>query len=546
MQFLRPEQYYVDRYDLQTIKQCLQHYWSIRDRFIKEKDSQFAKYTQEKFEQEINKCLNLMLYAIKGQRYMRKQETIQEWMNADERVQKIYDETTPPQNIICQECSSSMKVTHKDLRDSYKSIPRILFIFECTKCKKRQSLFEDGKEWKYVPPKCPKCKYSLDTDIKIEGNLTTFISKCSKCNFQDEDVSDHGKWKKEQEVKEKKDKELLEKYRNEFCFSDEEGLGYIETTEAMEVAAVVREEEKQKYDNSAYERSLQLKKTSVSELENLLSIKLEESKYIKLFFDKPEIGQHIIVPFTVQDEDSSRNDKTSSSELEKIVKSTIEDTNWRLLSNSVTYRLGFLKGQLKGYELEEDLLKLAGKKKEPLTNKKIDEVKRQKYNSNNLVQLARLFGKHDGIEAIRKRRLEKEPDGFILNDGNIGYTCGICSESISGDNTWWDLKGIRCLDCQRNLKDGVIPLEIFEDDYGHDVFVKRWQLKSNYGIYSASIKKLQSDGKLKGRDLKREDGTVYETLYVVSENEDFFDKHTKQKSGIKINIMDAKGNKIEL
>lgn len=545
MDYLKDKQHYIDRYDLHTIEECLDYYWSIKDRFSKEKDTHFAKYTQEKFEQEMNKCLNLMLFTMKGQRFLHKKETVEEWIDKDRQMQELYDNTPAPENVLCKICSSPTVITHKDLHNSYEPTARMMFMFECSKCKKRQSLFEDGTEWKYDPPVCPKCKHSLKTDLKIKGDITTFTSTCSKCEYKDKDVSDHKKWKDEQEAKEKKDKELLEKYRVEFCLSDKEGQEYIETTEAMEVAAVIREEEKRKYDNLVYEGSLQLKKTSITDLEKLLNKNLEKAKYIKLSFEKPEIGQYVIVPFTTQDSDSSRKESVSTSELEKIIKTDLEDTNWRLLSNSVMYRLGYLKGQLKGYEREEDMLKLAGKKEEPKPKSKIDDAKRQKYASNNLVQLARLFGEHAGIEAMRKRRLEKEPDGFLLYDGKVGYTCGICGDSISGDNTWWDLKGIRCVDCQRNLKEGIVPLEIFEDDYGYDVVIKSWNFKDNYGVHPASIKKLRREGLLHGRDLKRTDGTVYYTIYLVSENQEFLKKYPKKDSKIKITFRDKNGNSVE-
>src|SRR5690606_3255146 len=126
----------------------------------------------------------------------------------------------------------------------------------------------------------------------------------------------------EHEAKEKKDKELLEKFRSEFCLSDKEGQKYIELMEAMEVAKVVREEETQKYDNPVYARSLQLKKTSITDLEKLLSTALVSCRYAKLSFEKPEIGQFVVVPFTVQDLDSSRRDRISVSELEKLIKNS--------------------------------------------------------------------------------------------------------------------------------------------------------------------------------------------------------------------------------
>lgn len=542
MGYLKNDQYYLDLYDLHTIEECLDYYWSIKDGFTKERATRFARYSEEKFQQEVDKCLSRLLFVLKTKRYQHKKETIQEWMDKDRQRQEKYDNALPPQNILCKDCHSPTTVTFKDLHDSYGPDARMTFIFGCTKCKKRQILYEDGTEWEYDPPKCPKCKRPLKTDLKIKGNITTFTSKCQKCGYKDKSVDDHSKFWREQEAKEKRGKELLEKHRSDFCLSDEDGQKHIETIEAMEVAAVVREEEAQKYGGPIYERSLQLKKTKIADLEKLLTENLEKAKYTKLVFDKPEIGQYVSVPFTVQDSDSSRKDRESSLELEKIIKNTLENTNWRLLSNSIMYRLGYLEGQLKGYEQEEDMLKLAGQKEETKPKSKIDEAKRQKYASNNLVQLLKHLGEFDGIENMRKRRLGKEPDGFILNDGGRGYTCGICGESIDGDKTWWDLRGIRCLDCQQNLKRGIVPLEIFEDDYGYDVVIKNWDFRDGYGVHPSSIRRLRKEGLLKGRDLKRADGTVYYTIYLVSENQEFLKKYPK-KSTTRITYTDRGENK---
>jgi DNA-directed RNA polymerase subunit RPC12/RpoP len=210
----------------------------------------------------------------------------------------------------------------------------------------------------------------------------------------------------------------------------------------------------------------------------------------------------------------------------------------------LTYFLKY--ARIRGYEQQEDMLKLAGKKEGPKPKPKIDEEKRQKYATNNLVQLSKLLGKHDGIENVRKRRLEKEPDGFFLNDGGVGYTCGICSAIIPGEKTWWDLRGIRCPDCQRNLKEGVVPLEIFEDDYGYDVVIKNWSFRDNYGVHPSSVKKLRREGLLHGRDLKHADGTVYYTIYLVSENQEFLKKYPKKDEKMRMTIADADGKPIEL
>lgn len=231
----------------------------------------------------------------------------------------------------------------------------------------------------------------------------------------------------------------------------------METLEAMEVANVVHDEEMQQYDNPVYERVSKLKRTTIVDLNKLLIEPFEKAKYAKLSFEKPEIGQYFIVPFTLQDNDSSRRDRVSVSDLEKLIKDALEETNWRLLPNSVMYRLGYIEGRLKGYEREEDMLKLAGKTEEPHPKPKIDEEKRQKYASNNLVQLGRITGKYAGIENMRKRRLKKKPEGFFLESSEGLLTCSICGEHYYGNEMWWNLDGIRCKDCWRNIKEGVTP-----------------------------------------------------------------------------------------
>lgn len=546
MDYLKEEQYYTDLYDLHTIEECLDYFNSIRDGFIKERKTTFQKYTDEKFEGEVDKCLVRMLYVIKGERYKRKEETIKEWMNRDRLMQEKYDNTPPPVNIHCKECGYDTTMTYRDLHNSYEPDAQMMFMFECVKCKKKQWIFEDGSEWVHDSPTCPKCNSPLKTSMKNKYEVLTTIYTCPKCSYSKKKVDDFKKSHEEREKKEAHDKELLTKYRSQFVLDDKAGQEYIETAEAMKVASVVQKEEADKYGGPVYERSLQLKKTTIFDLEKLLSETLEKAKYIKLSLGKPEIGQYVIVPFTVQDSDSSRKDRISSFELEKLIKDTLENTNWRLLSNSVFYRLGYLEGSLKGCENEEDMLKLAGQREAAKPKPKIDEAMRIKYSSNNLVQLARLMGEFEGVENMRKRRLLKEPDGFFLNDGKEGYSCGICNESMSGDKTWWDLKGIRCADCQRNLKSGNVPLEIFDDDYGYDVVISHWDFKDAYGVYPATVKKLKKEGLIKGHDLKRKDGSVYYTIYLVSENQEFLKSHPRKSQKMKVEFINAGGKQVQL
>ena len=52
------------------------------------------------------------------------------------------------------------------------------------------------------------------------------------------------------------------------------------------------------------------------------------------------------------------DERESSSDLKKLIKKRLKGTNWRLMTDGVSYRLGMLSGRLRGYEQEEGLVKL--------------------------------------------------------------------------------------------------------------------------------------------------------------------------------------------
>lgn len=540
MNYLKDEQYYVDFYDFHTIKNCINEYWALRDGMEKRRN-ELKEMDDEKFKQELNKSLNWFLYITKGNRYKNKKKTIDEWIARDKKSQDKLDNTLEPENNLCSFCKVPMKSTLKHL-ENYSDQPlRVIFLFECPKCKKKKWIIENGEEWKSKPPVCSKCSKKAETIYKKKGRVVTWTTKCLSCGYKKIDIDDFDKSEKERKEKKVKDKKLLEKYRKEMCFDDKAGQEFIELKEAMEVANVVHDEVMHKYDNLVYERALKLKKTKIADLEKLLIKSLEKAKYTKLTLDKPEINEYVIVPFTIQDSDSNRRNRESINEVEKIIKETLEDTNWRLLTGSTCYRIGYLQGRLKGYEREEDMLKLVGKKEEVKPKPKIDEAMRQKYASNNLVQIAKLTGEHEGIENMRKRRLAKEPEGFFLEADKGPYTCSICGENRYGNEMWWTPDGLRCADCWRNIQEKIIP----PLDYDHDnkVWIKDWQIQSGYNVHPMTARKLRRLGELVGRDLKRKDGLVYCTVYLVSENKEFLEKHPKNKSKIEITIKSSDENK---
>jgi hypothetical protein len=493
---------------------------------MEKKRKELKEMDDEEFKRELNKSINWFLYVTKGNRYKNKKKSIDEWMEKDKVKQDKYDNTPEPRNILCSACNTPMKSNMKYLEDYTNKPLRVLFYFDCPKCKKRSAFFDNGEEHISKDPTCPKCHKKIKETVTRKGKILTWTKKCLSCGFKEVDIDDFEKNDKERKERKDKDKKLLEEYRKEMCFDDKQGKEFIETMEAMKVANVVHDEEMHKYDDPVFEQALKLKKTKIVDIEKLLIKALEKEKYIKLSLDKPEINEFVIVPFTIEDSDSSRTNRESINILEKLIKETLVDTNWRLLTGSVSYRMGYLQGRLKGYEREEDLIKLFGKKKEVKPSSKITYEMRQKYARNNLVQIAKMTGEHDGIENMRKRRLVKEPDGFFLKEEEGVYTCSICSQNHPGKEIWWTPDSLRCADCWENVKNKIIPPLTWDHD--NKIWFDSGDLQYDFSLHSSTIRKLQRLGELKGRDLKTKDGTVYFTAFLVSENKEFLKSHPKK------------------
>lgn len=359
MQYLKQEQHYIDRYDLHTIEECLKWYWDIKDGFEKHRtDKDFEKYTKEKFNTEVHKITSYTVNVIKGERYRRKADTIKEWMDRDRQMQDKLDNAIQPDDIYCKVCSSPTKVTSKDLMNSYEDNAQVLFMFECIKCKKKQAFYEDGTEWYYEEPKCPECKSPLKSKSKDTNDVLITFYSCSNCSYKKKDIYDFKKSRKEREARETRENKLLIDYRKDFCYTDEEGRSYIHSMDGIKRLMDEMKENEKKKKNPVFQKAKKFKQLKASQLKELLEKTIEEQGYKELQFGKPEMGQFVIIDFTVNDIKDERKEYDSTNTLKKLIKSVLEDTTWRLMSDGIQYRLGILTGRLKAYEREEDLMKL--------------------------------------------------------------------------------------------------------------------------------------------------------------------------------------------
>lgn len=521
-QYLEPQQHYEDRYDISTIRECLETLGMVNAIGEKMKqEPQFQRYPESEQERNMGLLRGRMLFLAQAQRHKHRASTITEWMESD-RIKQDKQDNTPAPKANCPDCRTAMTDDgshHLVDWDDDKPM-RVLFTFNCPKCKKRQGIYDDGEIYVSKSDFCPDCKQKLERKSSKKDEVITTSYKCKNCGYSKKDIWDLKKSDEEHTKYEQEDKHLLEKYRTEFCLSDEEGQKYVETLEALEVAHEVKEEVLAEMDTPAHEKLLSVNRISITHLEVLVNTALEESGFTRLSFSNPEMVRHVLVPFTLQETKPKRRDRESISDLYDLLKTALKDTNWRAPKDLISYRLGFLSGKLKGYESEDDLLKLFGKEEPKKPKSKLDPEFRAKYEHHNLVQLARMEAEYEATKRIRTRRLKDEPDGFFLNDGGIGYTCGICRRTHNGEDIWWRLDGLRCRDCWRNIQEGVIPVLDLDKEWWEEEHFDKYDVEKR-GVKPSSIKKLRREGVLVGRDLKDDSGNTYWTVFLVSENEGF-------------------------
>ncbi len=352
--YLKSKQYYIDLYDRLTVDIC-RNIEEINSKRLKNPPLIGGKEPSKEMVETFKKMTlewNLMFET--GDRYIRKEETIARWMGTDQEKDDIFESAEAPRGIRCLTCQSTMSVIDKDLWGDDKKSYRISFLYECpNKCLPRRSFYDNGEEWKATVHPCPKCNMRLKTkdEVTDEKFITTY--DCPSCGYTN----------KEEFVRTVKGKDIQdEKFladRERFCLSKEEGEKWKQELLSLKQMGELVDKWKERDEHKElYEKVAKLQRLTIADLEKFIIQTLEKKGYIKFQLSTPEIGKDVIVPFGVYDSDSTRLGQKSEADLKHILKKTLEGTNWRLMSEGVSYRLGFLQGRLKGYEREEDLIKL--------------------------------------------------------------------------------------------------------------------------------------------------------------------------------------------
>jgi len=134
------------------------------------------------------------------------------------------------------------------------------------------------------------------------------------------------------------------------------------------------------------------------------------------------------------------------------------------------------------------------------------------YNMQNLAHVLYDFMIED---MKRQKRLEENPKGFHL-DGE-GYTCAICGQSCSKENTWYDKYGVKCMACQKGVDRKQVPASIAKN---RDNWYSSYDLQSCFNVRSSTIRKWVREGVLKPRTITNDDKKPHIQVFLIKDNKD--------------------------
>lgn len=222
--YIKPRKYYEDNYDTATIEECLNICRNLNQGL--EEKKHLSKYSGKEFQGKKELVISIAVNVFRTDRFKNRKEWIDKRMDEDLRQQTLLDNAKPDELIDCSKCASYLNVVSKDLMQDKYGTERVLFVYECSNksCTNKCAYYDNGEEWEYEPAKCPNCKSPLTTQyIKSDPNLMIFRYICDNCYYKNDDIHDFNKLKEDDKKANNRQKKLLEKFKDSFCYSEEEG-----------------------------------------------------------------------------------------------------------------------------------------------------------------------------------------------------------------------------------------------------------------------------------------------------------------------------------
>jgi len=353
--YLKEQADYEERYDRHTVERCR---WQEEPRPMD--DTEFTEEDMPTVGQ-IQWCYDFatdsVLFQIVGDRYLDREKTIETWIEQDGKRDAMLKAASAPRKL-CSACGEVMKCIHTHLNFAMEDNDHewVEFFLACKPCKQSMQVNENGNEIPHDPPVCIKCQKEVECDTETRDGKRYYIDTCKHCGHVEETLS----MVTEDNEPTNAEIEKFEYDKKRFCLTDQQGKRYINWKEQMKL--MDKEKEEHDVDTELYDRLAEVKKLNIAKLEKKLKSVLKKDGFIDFSLSMPTPDREIIVEFSVRDEKDDREDNDSRKTLQKTIEEALDNTNWSLMPQSMSYRLGMLSGRLRGYESEEDLEELTKKR----------------------------------------------------------------------------------------------------------------------------------------------------------------------------------------
>jgi len=115
-QYLKPKQYYIDLYNRHTVEECRDMEKRFRgyDKPLVSKGNNVILPREQKVVTKLSS--EVSLYYLSGERYLQKEETIQTWMERDQKRNDTLASAMEP-DAVCKKCNVEMEYIFKELHE---------------------------------------------------------------------------------------------------------------------------------------------------------------------------------------------------------------------------------------------------------------------------------------------------------------------------------------------------------------------------------------------------------------------------------------------
>lgn len=351
-------QHYEDRYDDATVEKCRYGERIVNKTFqMMEK-----KLTKKELTDKLpGWYLQYSMYyfwfveSAAAARTENRDVTIATWMSEDEKKDDRLANAHISGGTYCRNCGKDMRVISKDYIHCEGKKDDILIMFECDNCNKRLALWQDGTEWEGAKHECEKCGGETVSKHTRKDKVITWTETCTKCKHVKTGTLDLNDTKSEPEPVDR----YLELDRKRFVFDKDMMFRYEQKLKHLVRRAELHAKAEDKAEHvDVFDAIKQIKKLKIAQLKELLEPIFVKNGYSDFKLGDPQIAREVSLEFSCLDTKDDREEYQSKKDLHKAIEKALEDTNWRVMSAGISYRLGFLSGSLRAYESEEEIRKL--------------------------------------------------------------------------------------------------------------------------------------------------------------------------------------------